>query len=122
MLQHVSLEVTPALVDREIAFLALLGFREIVPPSARLAELSRWVEAEDGSAQQLHLMYAEEPTVMRPAHIALVRPAYELLLDALRGGGFEVLEREPHWGSPRAFTHSPTGHRVEVMQFAPPRA
>jgi catechol 2,3-dioxygenase-like lactoylglutathione lyase family enzyme len=117
MLHHVSLEVREAAADEEVAFWALLGFDEVAPPAA-LAGTSRWVQ-DAASAQQIHLLFEDRPTVPHGAHVAIVRPQYDAQLAALRAAGLEVLVRREYWGAPRSFVRSPGGHRVEVMQ-APP--
>ncbi len=117
MIHHVSLEVREAAADAEVAFWALLGFAEVAPPRA-LAGTSRWVQ-DAASAQQVHLLFADPPTVPAGAHVAIVRPAYDAQLATLRDAGLEVLVRREYWGAPRCFVRSPAGHRVEVMQ-APP--
>lgn len=120
MLHHASLEITREGADAEVAFWALLGYEEIAALTPSLAARSRWVQDASGASRhQIHLVYEAEPTILRRAHLAVVRPAYDETLAALRAAGFAVLEREPYWDSPRAFVHSPAGHRIEVMAFAP---
>jgi hypothetical protein len=119
MLHHASLEITEAGADAEVAFWALLGYPEIPTLTADLARRSRWLQDGGASKNQIHLVYEDEPTILRRAHLAIVCPAYDQTLAALRAAGFEVVEREPYWESPRAFVHSPAGHRIEVMAFAP---
>lgn len=120
MIHHASLEIRRDGADAEVAFWALLGYHEIRPLAPALAESSRWVQDATGASRhQIHLVYEDAPTILRRAHIAIVRGAYAETLKDLRGAGFEVLEREPYWNSPRAFVHTPAGHRIEVMQFAP---
>jgi hypothetical protein len=120
VLHHASLEITREGADAEVAFWSLLGYEEIAPLTASLAERSRWVQDATGASRdQVHLVYEAEPTIPRRAHLAVVRGEYAPTLAALRAAGLEVLEREPYWDSPRAFVHSPAGHRIEVMGFAP---
>ncbi len=120
MIHHVSLEITQAGADAEVAFWALLGYEEIAAPTPELAARSRWLQdAAQAFGDQIHLVYEDEPTILRRAHVAVVRPAYADTLAALRDAGFTALDREPYWDSPRAFVHSPAGHRIEVMAFAP---
>lgn len=115
MLQHVALEVAPAVGDACVAFWALLGFEEVaVPPGLR--ETSRWVQRE---STQIHLMWVERPEVPARGHGAVVVADYASTLDALRAAGFAVDPRPEHWGAPRAFVRDPAGHRVELMA-APP--
>jgi len=119
VLHHASLEIREDGADAEVAFWALLGYPEIPALTPALGLTSRWLQDTGPSRHQIHLVYEEEPTILRRAHLAVVRPAYDATLAALRSAGFEVLEREPYWDSPRAFVHSPAGHRIEVMAFAP---
>ncbi len=119
MLHHASLEIREDGADAAVAFWALLGYPEIPALTPALARSSRWLQDAGGSRQQIHLVYEDAPTILRRAHLAIVRSAYDETLAALRSAGFAVVEREPYWDSPRAFVHSPAGHRIEVMAFAP---
>lgn len=118
MIAHVALEVRPAQVADCLRFWAVLGFGPVDPPG-ELAARSDWCE-RDGC--QVHLMHADAPVVPPDGHVALVLgDAYDATLERLRGHGREVVPRTRHWGSPRAFTRCPAGHRVELMAF-PPRS
>jgi catechol 2,3-dioxygenase-like lactoylglutathione lyase family enzyme len=112
---HVALETRPADADAVVAFFALLDFDE-VPPPPTLTERARWVQR---GATQVHVLYVDDPVVPPSAHVAVVVPDYDQTLAALRAAGHSVEHRNPHWGSPRAFAHTPAGHRVELMAFAP---
>jgi hypothetical protein len=48
-----------------------------------------------------------------------VTDEYEDTLARVRAAGFEVDPRREHWGSPRSFVRTPSGHRVELMAFPP---
>ncbi len=119
MLHHASLEIRRDDADAEVAFWGLLGYPEIPALTEDLQRRSRWLQDVGASGHQIHLVYEDEPTILRRAHLAVVRDAYTDTLLALRDAGFEVVDREPYWDSPRAFVHSPAGHRIEVMAFAP---
>ncbi|WP_354699306.1 hypothetical protein DSM112329_05018 [Paraconexibacter sp. AEG42_29] len=118
MLHHASLEIRAGDADAEVAFWTLLGYPEIPALTEKLAQSSRWLQ-DPASRNQIHLVYEDAPAIPRRAHLAVVRTDYEATLASLRAAGFEVLERERYWDSPRAFVHSPAGHRIEVMGFAP---
>jgi catechol 2,3-dioxygenase-like lactoylglutathione lyase family enzyme len=109
--QHVALEVREQDTDAEVAFWALLGFREVDPPPA-LRQRSRWVQKD---STQIHLLFADSPVVPAEGHVAVVCDDYEAALARLPGAD----RRAEHWGSPRAFTRTPSGHRVELMEFPP---
>lgn len=113
---HVAIEVRreQALACRD--FYGLLGFAEVDPPPA-LRDRALWVQAK---ATQIHLLFAERPTVAPDGHVAVVVDDYQATLAALRDAGHEPDPRREHWGSPRAFVRDPAGHRVEVMAFPPP--
>lgn len=115
MIQHVALEVRERDVEACVAFWALLGFSEVEAPAA-LATRSTWVQA---GATQIHLLHADEPAVPPEGHVAVVVEDHEATLQALREAGFHPQPRTQYWGSPRAFVRSPSGHRVELMAFAP---
>src|SRR3954454_25404140 len=115
MLQHVTLEVTPAQVRECVAFWALIGFTEMVPPPA-LRDRFTWVERE---GTQIHLVPLEDPVAMNQGHVAVVAPDYEAVLRALAEGGFELREGSNAWDAPRTFVRDPAGNLIEVMS-APP--
>ena len=115
MIQHVAIEVREHDVEACVRFWALLGFERVQAPAALTAR-STWVQA---GATQVHLLYADEPVVAREGHVAVIVEDYEATLDALRGAGMDPQARTEYWDSPRAFVRSPSGHRVELMAFAP---
>ena len=115
MIHHAALEVRREDGDACVRFWALLGFEEVEPPST-LGERSRWVQR---GAQQVHLMFSEDPVAPPSGHVAVVADDYAATVDGLRAAGFDPDPRPEHWGSPRCFVRDPAGHRVEVMAFAP---
>ncbi|MDQ3720431.1 MAG: hypothetical protein M3350_06570 [Actinomycetota bacterium] len=115
MLQHVALELDPAVRGEAERFWMLLGF-ELVEPPPSLRDRSSWVQR---GSTQIHLLFSDDPVVPPEGHAAVVAEDYAATLDALRTAGHEVEERSEHWGSPRSFVQAPGGHRVELMA-APP--
>jgi catechol 2,3-dioxygenase-like lactoylglutathione lyase family enzyme len=115
-LQHTTLETRREDVAAEVAFWELLGFEEAEPPG-RLREIARWV-ARKGT--QIHLLYTEEPVVMRTGHVAVLPDDYAAALDRLAAAGFRFEPTTADWGAPRGFVITPAGHRVEVMSAPPP--
>jgi catechol 2,3-dioxygenase-like lactoylglutathione lyase family enzyme len=116
MLQHVALETRPADVEASLAFWALLGFEQVtVPPG--LAGRTHWVQRGDA---QIHLLLTDDPVVPQAGHAAVVADDYDATIAALRAAGHPVDPRSQHWGAPRAFVTSPSGHFVEVMAAPPP--
>ena len=116
MIQHVALEVREGDADGEVAFWALLGFAEVEPPGT-LRKRSRWVQRR---GSQVHLMFSDDPVAPPAGHVAVMCGTdFDDFVAALRGAGFAVDPREEHWGAARAFTRSPSGHRVEVMALPP---
>jgi catechol 2,3-dioxygenase-like lactoylglutathione lyase family enzyme len=117
LIHHVALEVRAGDADACARFWATLGFEEVEPPPA-LRDRTRWFE-RDG--RQVHLMLRDEPVASPEGHVALVAgdDAYAATLDRVRAAGFEVDPRVEHWGSPRAFLRTPSGHRVEIMACPP---
>jgi hypothetical protein len=114
MLHHVGIEVAPDDVGRTVELFQLLGF-EVVGPPPTLREFT-WLERE---GTQVHLMPTESPTVPTRGHTAVVVVDFDATFAALSEHGFEVDRRREHWGSPRALTFTPTGHRVELMAHPP---
>ena len=117
MLQHVTLEVSPADVERSVELWALLDFREVEPPSA-LAQTFVWVERE---GTQIHLERNESPVVPPHGHAAVVVADFEQTVERLREADFEVAPGREHWGAPRAKALAPGGHLVELMAAPPSR-
>jgi catechol 2,3-dioxygenase-like lactoylglutathione lyase family enzyme len=116
MLQHVTLEVAPADIERSVEFWVLLGFQQVEPPPA-LAEAFTWLERE---GTQIHLERTESPTVPPHGHAAVVVPDFAQTVKRLKEHGFEVTPGREHWGAPRAKALAPGGHRVELMAAPPP--
>lgn len=114
-LQHIALETRHEHVQAEIAFWGILGFSEVRPPEA-LAKRSVWLGRE---RVQVHLLFAQDPFPPPEGHAAFVADDYDEAVERLRGAGFEVDDREAHWGAARCFVRSPAGHRIELMA-APP--
>ena len=115
MIGHVAIEISRDDVDACLHFWWLLGFERVAAPEA-LAERSAWVQA---GATQVHLLYADEPVAPPEGHVAVIAEDYEATLARLGAAGFEPDPRTEYWDSPRSFVRSPSGHRVEVMAFAP---
>ena len=116
MLHHVSLEVSPADVERTIEFWTLLGFTKLDAPP-EIAEYVTWLERD---ANQIHLIHTPEPTVPQLGNPAVVAPEFEETVAGLREAGFHVEDSRELWGEPRAFAIAPGGQRVELMAAPPP--
>ena len=90
--------------------------------SRRSRRRRRCASARAGSsaaATQVHVLYADDPVVPPSGHVAMVVARLRPDPRGLRAAGHTVEDRNPHWGSPRAFATAPGGHRVELMAFAP---
>jgi catechol 2,3-dioxygenase-like lactoylglutathione lyase family enzyme len=116
-IHHVALPTRRDDVEAEVAFWALLGFSVVELP-ASLRGRATWVQAPDGT--QIHLLYADEPVAARGGHVAIIAPAFDTTLAGLDAAGHPTQRRTPHWGAPRAYVHSPSGHLVELMAAPPP--
>ncbi len=116
MLQHVSIELPGAEVERTVAFWALLGFERVEPPDP-LAGHVTWLERE---GTQIHLIHTDAATVPVLGHVAVVAPDFQAAFDQIAEAGFEVEESRRLWGARRAFAVAPAGHRVELMEAPPP--
>jgi catechol 2,3-dioxygenase-like lactoylglutathione lyase family enzyme len=114
-LHHVALPVRADDVEAEVAFWALLGFSVVTPP-ASLRGRATWVQAPDGT--QIHLLYTDGLEA-RGGHTAIVAPAFDTTLAALVAAGHTPDPRTAHWGAPRAYVHSPSGHLIELMASPP---
>lgn len=115
MIAHVALEVREQDAEACVRFWALLGFARVQAPEALRARAT-WVQA---GTTQIHLLYADAPTAPPEGHVAVTVADFEATMGALRDAGFDAHERARHWGSPRAFARSPSGHRVELMAYGP---
>ncbi len=115
MLQHVTLEVSPHQVRDCVAFWALLGFNEMVPPPL-LRDRFTWVERE---GTQIHLVPVDAPIAAREGHVAVVAADYDATLATLVREGFELREGTNAWDAPRSFVRDPAGHLIEVMSRSP---
>ncbi len=115
MLQHVSLEVRPDLVDACLAFWSKLGFERMEPPPLLRGRFI-WVHRE---GTQIHLIPTEDPNTTVKGHAAVLPPDYEGALAALREEGFEIHDGENAWDAPRSFVRDPAGNLIELMS-APP--
>ena len=117
MLQHVTLEVTPAQVRACVAFWELLGFTEMEPPPL-LRDRFTWVERE---GTQIHLVPVDDPIAAREGHVAVLADDYDATLARLADArlraprGLERLERRAR------VHHRPGGppHRGHVEAAAP---
>ncbi len=116
MLQHVSIEVDPALVDEMVDFWGLLGFEPIDSPEA-LGGYVTWLGRQ---GTHIHLIHTEAATVPVLGHAAVVVDDHPGTVAALRAAGHEVQDARELWGAPRAFAVGPGGHRVELMGAPPP--
>lgn len=115
MIHHVALEIREAEGDENVAFWALLGYAEVDVPDT-LAGDTRWCAKGDF---QIHLLFTDDPVVPPRGHVALVARDYDAQLKSLENAGFPCEPRTEHWGSARCFVQAPSGHRVEIMRFAP---
>ena len=116
MLQHVSIEVPPALAERTLEFWRLIGFDRVEAPEA-LGDAVVWVERE---GTQIHLILTEGHTAPVLGHAAVVVPDHAKAKARLREAGFEVQDTRQLWGADRAVALAPGGHRVELMAAPPP--
>jgi hypothetical protein len=113
--QHVALETRPDKVGAEVEFWELVGFTA-VPEPPTLTGRATWLQS---GGTQIHLLYTPDPVIPPRGHVAIVCAKYAQTRTALATAGFETVESTRHWGSPRCFTQSPGGHRVELMAFPP---
>ena len=118
MIHHVAVDVPAGELDAAVAFWALLGFDEVVPPDA-LRGTWRWVERDGG---QIHLRGVGVGAAA-PAggwHVAVVVPDHTAAVARLRDAGFTYEPGSEHWGEPRGKTTAPGGTTVELMAAPPP--
>jgi catechol 2,3-dioxygenase-like lactoylglutathione lyase family enzyme len=116
MLQHVSIEMPPDQVGAAVEFWRLLDFEPVESPEP-LGGYVTWVEH---GGTQIHLIHTEAATVPVLGHVAVVVDDFEGALRRVGAAGHEVSETRDLWGARRAFAIGPGGHRVELMESAPP--
>jgi hypothetical protein len=116
VLQHVSIEVDPALVDDTVAFWKLIGFEPVDSPEPLGGHVT-WLERK---GTQIHLIHTDAASVPVLGHAAVVVDDHSATVAALREAGHEVQDARELWGAPRAFAIGPGGHRVELMGAPPP--
>jgi len=112
-LQHVSVQVPRALLERCVAFYAeALGMRRIENP-AGLA----WLTFGDGD----HVHLLEGPGAGDSgAHLAVQVDDLAETLTRTRAHGADPQRGSDLWGAPRWFVRDPAGNRVELFAVAPP--
>jgi hypothetical protein len=86
VLQHVTLETTPAQAARFGELLEAIGFEPVAVPPA-LADDYRWFAA---AGTQVHLALTEDPMVPTIGHAAFVVAPLAPAADRLRELGFAV--------------------------------
>lgn len=118
MLQHVSIEIPPEQVESAVEFWRLLGFERVDSPEA-LGGYVTWLER---AGTQIHLIHTDAATAPVLGHAAVVVEDFEAAMARVAEAGHEVEETRQLWGARRAFAVGPGGHRVELMEFAPPAA
>jgi catechol 2,3-dioxygenase-like lactoylglutathione lyase family enzyme len=112
-LQHVSVEVPPALLETCVRFyVEVLGMRRIPNPAG-----AAWFTFGDGD--HVHLLEGA-PRPDAGAHMGLVVDELDQLLDRARAAGVEPRASDDLWGSPRWFLRDPAGNRIELFT-RPPR-
>lgn len=114
MIQHVTREVDPDLIDSCVGFYRLLGFAPVPVPRS-LAERAVWLAL---GPTQLHLLRCADAAAA-PGHVAIVAQPYAELVSRLRERGIAVEARREHWGAPRSYVRDPAGNVVELMAWAP---
>jgi catechol 2,3-dioxygenase-like lactoylglutathione lyase family enzyme len=115
MLQHVSIEVPPAEIDRAVEFWSLVGFDRVESPDA-LGGYVTWLER---AGTQVHLIHTDAATAPVLGHAAIVVDDFAAALERVSAAGFEVEESRQLWGARRAFAIAPGEHRVELMESPP---
>jgi catechol 2,3-dioxygenase-like lactoylglutathione lyase family enzyme len=112
-LQHASVQVPVAELDRVVAFYReVLGLRQV----RNLAGIA-WFELPNGD--HLHLL-AGEGAAHSAAHFALEVDDLEETLARVVASGGHADEAANLWGSPRWFFRDPVGNLIEVFSSSPP--
>lgn len=122
MIHHVTLEIDKAKTLDEIAFWQALGY--VRPQRTRSMGKTEWLKNLVGG-DYIHL-YPRGGTVTQGpptfGHVAIIPPNLSKTLDNLERLAYvvRIAEGSQYWGARRVFVFSPSGHRVELMEHAPP--
>lgn len=126
MIHHVTLETDKNKTLQELEFWQALGYAR--PQRTRAMGKTEWLKnVMGGDHIHLYPMTAhpanpEDPTIPSLGHVAIIPPNLLVTLVRLGKLSFDVRAEEgtEYWGARRVFVFSPSGHRVELMEYAPP--
>lgn len=126
-----TLEIDVRRVEQELTFWRHLEFVRL--QRTRQMGRTEWLKGPDGAF--IHLFpiarleagvewaWGRTGSVPRYGHVAIVPKDFEVILRWIgKSVGEFVLQYEwlsDYWGARRVCVYSPSGHRVEVMEFAP---
>jgi hypothetical protein len=117
---HVAYEVERKRLGWEVEFWKALGFGRRTRPEPK--PISVWLNGGNGFF--VHLMPTSKQRYPHQwSHVAFVpRHGLAATLDALERLPFTINaeEAEPWWGARRVFVDTPSGYRVELLEYAPP--
>lgn len=119
MIHHATIEVSFDKVPDEFKFWDALGYEKIEMPDP--SSIIHWLQADDGSQIHLYPKLYSRIALSEFGHIAIRPYSLNNALDNLVELPFPVVQDEGsrYWGARRVFVFSPTGHRVELMEFTP---
>jgi hypothetical protein len=122
MIQHATLEIDNTKVEQELKFWKALGFYEIAKPDGLEDSIVRWLQHSDGSQVHLYPQPYRKIALSKYGHIAFVYDDVHGVFQAMGDLPFPVVMEpgSPYWGAQRLWIFSPTGQKIEVMEYGPP--
>jgi catechol 2,3-dioxygenase-like lactoylglutathione lyase family enzyme len=115
-IEHVQLAMPAGREDEARRFYSgVLGIPETPKPPHLAKRGGAWFEAGE---LKIHLGVDADFHAARKAHPALLVRGLGELVEALRAGGFAVVDDEPLTGYDRVYVSDPFGNRIELMEPA----
>lgn len=127
MIHHVTIKILPSVKNQELDFWRALGYVRL--QRTRQMGKTEWLREEVSDSREyptsnIHL-FAEDGGESKwesLEHVAITCPrGLDVAMENLDRLQFKVEAEwgEPYWGARRLFVRSPSGQRVELMEYAP---
>lgn len=126
MIHHVTLEIVDRLKSQELDFWRAVGYVRL--QRTRQMGKTEWlreelVDARGGPVSHVQLVAVKSPaTEFGLGGVALTCPrGLDVAMESLDRLPFKVEATwlEEYWGAKRLLVVSPSGHRVQLMEYAP---
>jgi hypothetical protein len=114
---HVVFEVAAGKLAEEKLFWNLLGYGETAPLSRARPKLHWLVDRASGSA--IMLQPVGSPTIPEWQCLGILVDDFQRRARSLNQFGYLVQPVEDYFGRRRAYTLSPSGHNIEIIEPGP---